>query len=213
MTGQNIINAAMVRANIADAGVAPSGSESAAALITLNAMLGSWSASGVAVPKLTKASVAMTGAPSYALVTRPLKILSASCVHANVHQDVEICSADRWTKIEDKSRAGKFARHLLSDAGHPTTTIYVTPLASTSTLELWTLLPLGSFATLATDVTFPDGYDRAIINALALELANDFNAPVTEALMMAANEAKTAIGRLNAENLGSPTTAKEAPKQ
>jgi len=218
MTVQDLIDGAFRMAAVIDAGEGPSSSESDDALETCNGMLGNWSTAGVPVVNLTRDAHTLSGAASYTIgtgatinVARPLKIRSAAVVVSNVSRDLKICTVEEWTAIRDRSRAGKFAKCLLYDAAYPTGTIYLSPTpASGGSLELWSVKAITEFASLGATVDLPPGYVHAIKCALAFLLAIEYGRPLTDALKLANDEAKSAIATLNAQVLGVPTPAAAA---
>jgi len=220
MTVQTFVEDTFVLIGANDPAETISTSEADNALRQLNRLLGSYSAMGLMVPQNTRDTYVLTGAASYTIgsgatinVARPLKIKAAAVVVGNVSVDLDICTPEAWTKIADKSRAGKFAKCLLYDAGYPTGTIRLTPTpASGGSLELYSLKPLTAFAALGDTFDLPPGYEKALQFALALDLCSSLGRPVPETVAAGAQEAKQAIARLNADVLGTPMPA-EAPQQ
>lgn len=219
-TAQDIIDSALRLLNITATGETPTALERADGLITLNQMLSSWSAQGVMIPYVTGDSFALTGAGSYTIGTgstintaRPLLIRAMSIMVSNVRKDLEIVKAERWAQIRDLSRASKFARLAYFEVINPTVgAIYLWPTpASGGLLTIHSLKPLTAFGALSTPVSMPEGYERALRALLALELAPEYGAPVTETLIAMAQDAKGAIAGLNAAVLGPPVQA--APQE
>lgn len=211
-TVQTLINSSLRLIGVLDAGESPSTSESNDAFEALNQLLANWSAANVPVFATTRTTVAMSGAASYALATRPLKIKAAAVTNGGVSRDVEMVTAEQWVGLPDKSRAGLFAKFGWIDGSYPTATLYLLPKPATgSTLELYTVQPLTAFASLAATIDLPPGYEQALRFALAYALAPEYGAPITQGLADGASEAKAAIAKLNAEVLGSQAPA-EAPQ-
>lgn len=195
MTAQELINQALRKIGVIASGETPSTEESNDAFVALNQLLDSWSARKVPVLGLTPDSVTMTGATSYALSPRPLKIKSARLLVAGIVVPFDVVSAEAF--------AANPPRSLMYDNGFSTGTIYPTlPAPTSGTLELQTYVPLTAIASLATSISLPPGYERALVSALAMDLAPEYGRPVPAELQGTGTEAIDAIASLNAEVLG-----------
>jgi hypothetical protein len=200
MTGQQFVDDAMVDAHIVAAGEGPSDEERAYGLRLLNQLLDSLSAEGLTIPQITKSSISLTGAASYTLVARPIKPKAAQITASGLIVPVKIVTAEEWS-----TGAGSASLvALLYDGGFPSASVALRPVTTGGTLELWCYLALSTFAALATDVTFPPGYELAIRRLLAIQLAPGFGSPMDEGMIGLATAAKGAIQGLNAATLGTP---------
>lgn len=211
-TVQDFITDTLVLINVVDAGGAPSASESNHALAALNRLIANWSAAGVPVYTVTRDVFTLTGAASVTIgtggtinVVRPLKIRSAAIVSGTVERKMEIVTADQFHNWQDRSRAGRFARILYYDAAYPLGTIWMLPVPAVGgTLELFSIKPLASFASLSATFDMPPGYEQAIQYALAVAIAPSYHgaAQLSPGVTTGAAEAKDSIARLNADVLG-----------
>lgn len=219
-TAQDIITDALITLNEVAAGETPNSSESAHALLQLNRLLSSWNAEGIVIPYVTTDGYTLTGAAAITIgtggtinTTRPMVVKSMTIQANSVTREIILVTAERWATIRDFSRTGKFARFAWYNPTSPTLAniaFWPTP-ASGGVLAVNSLKPLTQFASLATTVTLPEGYERALVALLALELAPSYGAPVTEVLLANAQSAKAAIVGLNAAVLGTPPSqAQEA---
>lgn len=213
-TAQDIIDSALRLLNVTASGETPTAIERADGLITLNQMLSSWSASGIAIPQDAEDAFTLTGLASYGIgsgstinTTRPL-VVKTVVIHASgVAQEAKVATAKEWAKIEDFTRAGKFAELAWFN---PTAAVAVASInlwptpASGGLLRIVSLKALSQFAALSTPVSMPEGYERALRALLALELAPEYGAQVTETLIANAQDAKAAILGMNAAVLGTP---------
>ena len=207
MTTGDLIAAAARTATIIASGESLSTEEKADALVSLNMLVASWSALQIPLYELKKQTVTMTGAASYALTTRPIRIKSASVVSTSgATQPAKVATADEWAAIGDKTRTGLYAEALYCDFGFPTATAYLSPKPGAGTLELWQFEALTEFADLDTAISLPPGYERALTFALAIDLAPQYGRPVDPAVQAVANEATAAIARANAAALGETLT-------
>lgn len=82
------------------------------------------------------------------------------------------------------------------DAGSPTGNVYFFPTGA-CTVYLNVLTPVSQFATLATAVTLPPGYERAFKWSLVEEVAGAFGRQVTALQARNAKQARRAIKRTN----------------
>jgi hypothetical protein len=205
MTVEDLILAAARTATIIASGEDLSTEEKDDALVALNLIVGTWSALGVPLYELKKQSVTMTGAASYALSTRPVKIKSANVLSAaGISRGANLVDATVWAQVLDKTRTGLFAEDLFCDYQFPTANVYLTPKPGAGTLELWQFEPLAEFDELTDVLALPPGYERALMYALALDLCPQFGRPVTPEVQAGANEATSAIARANAAAVGDP---------
>ena len=308
-TAQEIINSALKRIGVIDAGQSPSTDESNDGLVTLNQMIGSWSSQAAPIWELKREDISLTGAASYALSPRPVKIKSAAVVFTGamnlpvqvvdaaewsaftdkqteadfaeilwyeeghplgtlhlapkpktggeleitslksvgegqikirdtlaltgpafytignggtldtqlpntitgasmkgtgvVSQTVKVLTAEQWSAFPDKGGAGAYIKGLWYDGDLDSPTIYVAPKPASGTLELITYQALSTLGTLGAEVTGPQGYELALLANLAVELAPEYGAPVTQELSALANSSLVALTGLNQATLGS----------
>lgn len=214
MQAQDLIDKALQRINVIAPGQTPATEERNDALIALNNLIQSWNTEQTTLFAVTLQTVTLTGAASYPLATRPRRIKSAAVLTtAGAGQAPALVDAVGWSSILDKSRTGLFAEALYCDYAYPTATISLTPRPGSGTLEIYSYTPLSTYASLSTNQTLPDGYDRALIGALAVELAPEYGRPVDEVLLGTAREAKQSITALNALVLGEMAPGQAASAQ
>lgn len=214
MTAQDIIDKALQRINVIAPGQTPATEERNDALIALNNLIQSWNAEQVTLFAVTLQTVTLSGAASYSLATRPRRIKAATVLTtAGAGQAPMLVDAAGWASILDKSRTGLFAEALYCDYAYPSATVSLTPKPASGTLEIYSYTPLSTYASLSTNQTLPDGYDRALIGSLAVELATEYGRPVDEALLQTAVQAKQAITQLNALVLGEAMPGQAASVQ
>jgi hypothetical protein len=84
-----------------------------------------------------------------------------------------------------------------SSTGRGTLSFFPVPTSTTLSGVIYAPTPLDELSTIATTFYAPPGYRRFYITNLAKECAASFNAPVTDALHMAAEESKANIKRAN----------------
>jgi len=203
MLVQDLIDRSLRLIGVIAAGEVPASVERDDALISLNGIVTSWSAQQITLYQVSVQTVSLTGATSYTLGTRPARIKAASIVAANGSSKAPaLVDAVGWASVEDKSRTGIWAEVLYCNYGYPSASVYLSPRPTSGSLEIHSFTPLTQFASLATTIALPDGYERALTYALALELAPEYGRPIDQAVLGVAGESKQAITALNALVLG-----------
>jgi len=148
-------------------------------------------------------------------IPRPLRITNAftriTTGGTGLDYPMEEISNDEYTAIGFKSVAGPWPTCFYLNADFPLASLYFFPNPSQAgSLHLWCDDIFSSFATTNTAVSLPQGYVRALKWNLALELAPEYNRPITPALSMAAKESKAALKALNA--VPTPQAAFDTPR-
>jgi hypothetical protein len=197
MTAQELINKALQTIGVISSGESPSTEESNDGLVTLNGLLASWSAQALPIYQIVRETVSMTGAGSYTLVTRPVKIKSAVFVNDGVETPYALVGAEDWASYTRN-------RVLYHDGGYPTGIIRLRPDPTAGTLELYSYQELTALGALSTTIALPPGYERALQFNLALDLAPEYGHQINEGLIGLANDSKLAIQGLNQAVLGAP---------
>jgi hypothetical protein len=132
---------------------------------------------------------------------RPVRIENAGWMPPGSDQEYPIevvTDTDRWAAVRNKGRGGTPCA-LYHERTVPLAELRPWPIPQEAgRLVLYPWRPLTAVATVEEDIEFPDGYDRASLLNLALEIAPMFReATVTPLLVQQAAEAKAAIKRLN----------------
>ena len=212
MTVTELIDKALQLIGVIAPGETPAPEERADALSVLNNLLANWNAQQLPLFSVKLDIVPLTGAASYTLASRPMRIKSAQVLAANgTAQAPALIDAVGWASVTDKSRTGVYAEVLYCDYGYPTATVTLSPRPASGTLEIYSYRRLAEFASLAEVIDLPPGYERALRYALAIDLAPEYGRTVTPEIGASAMEAKNAIAQLNAIVLGemqqAPTAA------
>lgn len=205
-TALDIINRAMRLLGVAAAGESLSAAEASDGLTALNQMLDSWGAERLSVyHRSSDSHTLVAGTGTYTIgsgatinTTRPVKIESALIREDDIDDPVTIVDGSRFDWISDKSSEGRPDR-LYYDADYPTGTINLHPVPDKAyTLLLYSHKPLTSFASTATSVSLPPGYERALAYNLAVEMAPEFGKEAPATVVMVAAHAKNTFRRNNA---------------
>lgn len=203
MTVQQLIDKALVLIGVIAPGETPATEERNDAFDALNNLVANWSAQQLPLFSVQLDTVTLTGAASYTLASRPMRIKSAQVLAANgTAQAPALIDAVGWAGVSDKTRTGVFAEVLYCDYGYPSAVVTLSPRPGAGTLEIYSYKQLTEFASLAEVIDLPPGYERALRYALAIDLAPEYGRTVTPEIAGSAQEAKNAIAQLNAIVLG-----------
>ena len=220
MQAQVVINTALTIIGRLGPGRTAGPSESAVALQQLNAMLLSWSSDRFQIYNVGTASYNLvTGQSSYAIgptaadfaVARPIRIETAGILTTNassevIRTDLKILNQAEYYAIKQKQAKSSLPDALYYDFLFPNGNLVLFPVPTFSgtapKLELGTWTPLATFATLTTDNSYPDGYERAIAYNLAVELAPLYQQPpnkvtLTDNVLGVAKESREIIRAMN----------------
>ena len=207
-TALTLITDALVEINAHDLGQAVPAEDAALGLRYLNRMMQRWTNSPGMFPVLPEVSVPMTGAASYTIgptgdvvAARPVRIQRATFVLGNVEYPVDVLNRDQWDTLAVKDATGAPVSRIWYDASVTNGRVYTYPIADTGTLKLDAASLLASFATLATSLTLPEGYESAIVLTLAIDLSGAYQRPISGDLRARAAGAVRAIKRTNTEPL------------
>jgi hypothetical protein len=111
---------------------------------------------------------------------------------------VEVITAEEWARINYKAARG-MPDVCWYDTAYPTglLNLYPTPDAI-YTAYVAARLPLPAI-TLVTAISFPRGYEKAIVDGLAVDIAPSFGRPVTADMRVAADAAEYVLRTTNYE--------------
>lgn len=181
-TAQNLIERALQGITAEEDIANFSATQLADGLIVLNDMLDAWSLDRELQYQLVTASFSTANATnSYAIGTGqtwntslPIDIDAAFIRVSNDDKPVTPIKEREYWKIQDKSQANRPDR-LFFQKGVTTGTVYVHPTPTAiESIYLVMLKELATFSTLATTVSLPRGYQRAIVLNLHMELADNY---------------------------------------
>lgn len=205
-TAADMITRAMRLANILGEGQTPSGDQSTNALSTLNEMLSAWNLDDLMLYQTTNDVVAtVIGQSVYTVgtggdwsVDRPVQINSMYQVYQGVSFPVDEVNQDEYNQITLKTLTQPLQRFFLYLNTHPlgTCTLWPTP-TTVNAVYISVNRVLANIATLATTITLPPGYDRAVRANLAVELCPEYGREPQPSLAKAAKESKADIKRAN----------------
>jgi hypothetical protein len=213
----DLINSAFRKIGVIAAGELPNSDESADALISLNAMLESWSAEQVAVYQVLNYQHPLTAAQqSYAMGTgaadfntpRPIKIESAGIITPDtLRHNIKMVGAVDWGMIEEKALTGRLPKVLYNDNAFPSVNLSLWPIPNATggapTLDLYVWAQLQQFVTTGDVFSMPPPYFRALTYSLAIDLAPEYGSQAQAAAAGISNiaaSAKADVVMLNKSN-------------
>ncbi len=180
MTGNDIINEALLLSKRITPGQTASTDEIATCKLALNSLLGEWNAQSLAIysvaPKVFNLS---SGTADYTIGTggtfntaRPVKIeaWNVKTTSGQANGGIPMDAATFAEVSNDRSAQGSRVKALNYDAAYPLGSIHVWPKPSGGVLEIWVwdALPVITDFTLTLD--YPPGYLQAIVFNLAVSL-------------------------------------------
>jgi hypothetical protein len=212
LTGQDLLNSALRLVGVLASGEIATAAESIDGLQTLNDMLDSWTSDRLSIFTITPRTFALVpGQQGYTIgvggnfnVPRPPRIDSVSIVSlANplepLELPIEMLTIEQWAAIPVKNIQSTLPQSVYDDGAFPLRTLnyYCIPSTTVNTV-IYGWAALTSFPTLATNVTFPPGYQRAIRYNLAVELCGEYGRPVDPTVGRIAIESLAKVRAFNA---------------
>lgn len=207
MTGRDLISAQLRKINALAPGESIDAQEAMDGLAETNRMLSSWSNEGLLIYAITAESpIALTpGDATYTLgtsgdiTTRPQKIEKAVIRDGSYDlSPMRILTLDEFSAIPNKSAQSTYPYSIYDDGGYPLRTITLYPVPSAAKqLVLFTKRPLTEIASLSTELSFPPGYEDALVYNGAIRLAPEYEKQVSAEVAKIASDALAGIKRAN----------------
>jgi hypothetical protein len=181
-TALDLVTSAMGIIGVLGQNETPSSSEAATGLKALNNMLALWANDRTFAYTVTTNNAPLTsGVISYTIgtggvinIARPITIDYAYVRLNNIDYPMKKISSQDYDSVPYKSNQG-FPQYFYYDHGFPLGTIFIYGAPQDNmTLYFDTWVQLTQFTNLATDLTFPPGYEMAIVHNLAKYLAPRF---------------------------------------
>lgn len=206
-TAQNLIDRALRLIGAIASGESPTAAESADGLTALNSMISSWQTEKLNVYAFvdtaftlvaTDASYTVGPAGNFALTPRPSKIEQVYVRANDIDYLIELVDFAKWNSIPDKTSSSDIPIYAYYEPTLATGTLQLWPVPNTAySLHIVTWTTLAELASLATTITLPQGYERALAYNLAIEVASEYEKEPSNSVVMIAMESKAAIKRAN----------------
>jgi hypothetical protein len=214
-TALDLISRSLRMLGVYAKGESPDASESADALMALNAMMGALSNTPLVYAKtldtipLTAGVASITVGPSGTFATaRPVQILADSYLASgNVTYPLHLFTQDQYSDILVKdTRAVPESITPLMTMPDVQLTFWPVPIGGL-TLNLWSIKQLQTFPALTTAVSLPPGYEEAVPALLAKRLAPEYQVSLSQEVKELIREAKhnLALANLDVPMLKLPT--------
>ena len=204
-TGNTIVTDALLEIGVGSPGENGDQEIENHALRVLNRMWESWSAELMPVYQhvldsltWTSGSQSMTiGATGDLAVTRPIEIVSMQGRVNNVDWTIDPISFEAFQQLTNKSETSLYPDFYCYDGTYPNGTIYMWRIPNANmTIRISSKKAMTAF-TLAGTVALPEGYEKALVTNLAVELANTHGKSARSELVNSAINSKRTIVNIN----------------
>lgn len=214
MTAIELIKASLAKARVIGTGDILSDEDAQLSLETLNLMLDSWSLDRLFVYVEQSQVFQTTGLQSYTIgpggdfdVPRPNELVSAFAQVDQVSYPIQILdNPQQYDNIQIKGMTTPWPQAIWYERSYPLGRLYFWPVGAAQ-VHLRFTTPLQQFTSLTDEIQLPMGYKKAMMDALAVELAQAFNTDISPLVVQSANNA---IARLKRFNLQPVTRHSEA---
>lgn len=203
-TAAVMITDALNEIQVIGEGETPSATMYADGLRMLNRLLDVFSHKASFAFDASLRSLALTGQASFdvgptgdVVTLRPIKITSAYATMGGIDYRVRIISLEEYDTIGLKTSTGSIPECIAYNGVFPDGVVYVYPKCSGVTINLRTVDQVKTFAATSTQIDMPEGYEDAIMLALAIRMAPGYGVQVNPDTRLAANRAIKLVERTN----------------
>lgn len=210
MTVADFIKTGLRTIGIIASGETPSAADTSDGLEILNRMLGSWSTDGFLVYENKRETFPLvSGIATYTFGTggdfnsaRPQIIDYVRVQKDSIEYKVEIVNEQRWSEIGLKSLQSNFPSVVFLSGTFPLETINLWPVPNeANSLVIYSQKPLTKFASTSDTISWPEGYEEAVLYNFAVRLSPEYGKPIDAGMLSLANELKANLKRKNAKPL------------
>lgn len=210
-TVRDILQDALIELTVLDPNMPISADDAARCLRTLNRMLDAWQTEELMIYSTDRASFSfVAGQQSYTIgvggnfnttyAVRPGQIDMASVIMNGVELPIEIMNDEQWRDVTLKSVSSTFPLQMWSNGNYPLNVLYFWPIPTmVNTLILYLWNQVTAFPSVNSTVTFPQGYEDALVLNLAVRLAPGYGTQASPTTIDLARQAKARIKKLNWE--------------
>ncbi len=204
-TGNTLVEAARLKIGVGSPGQTFNADRTNLLLAELNRMWSIWSAELAPVYQhtidsltWTSGSASMTiGAAGDLVTARPIEIISMQARVSSTDWTIDPISLEAYQQLSNKTETSAYPEFYAYDGTFPSGTIYLWRKPdSNMTLRITSKKTLTAF-TLDGTVSLPDGYEKALIDNLAVEIAPFFGKEASSAVKLSAMNSKRTIIRIN----------------
>jgi len=206
-TALQLVTSALRKIGAVAAGEAPDASEQSDALAALNQLIESWNLQGLTLYRLENASYTLV--PSQQTYTigsgadfdgaRPITLNGAFVTRGGIDYPVVPLTQQQWNDILQKSTESQLPSGVYYEPAYPIGTVRVWPVPLEGlTITLSVNMQISPVASIGSTIALPPGYERALVYALAVDLAPEYPAvTLSQRVIDAADEALADIKRAN----------------
>lgn len=198
-TGSDIVTDAMYACGALGSADTLDADDAALALRRLNRMLDSWNNLRLSIFEEFKDTLpTVAGTQSYlssllAGAARPVRVTAMYVTDGTIDYQLELLNAQQWANIPLKATRSRPAQCWV-EPSMPASTFYLYPVPDkVYTLNVVQYRPLPTTLTLATTLALPPGYEKALSDCLAVDIAPSFGRSVTPDMARAASAAERSL--------------------
>ena len=131
------------------------------------------------------------------VATRPIKVETAVVDRNGITYPVKVLDNEKYDQITYKALTGANPQAIYYEATYPNGTLYLYPVSSGCTLKMRVLNSVKRFADAYTQIEMPEGYEDAIMLALAIRLCPSYARQASQDTRVAARRAMDAVKKTN----------------
>ena len=199
-TARNLISRAFRTLGLIKPGDAMPEADYAEALAEMNSIMESLSNSADFAFCSSQAHLILSGQQTVTIgptgdivAARPIKVETAVVDRNGITYPVKVIDNERYDPITYKALAGANPQAIYYEATYPNGTVYCYPLSTGCTLKMRVLNSVKQFASTSVQIDMPEGYEDAIMLALAIRMAPGYGKQVSQDTKQAARRAMNAI--------------------
>ena len=221
MTVADLLTAALKRINVIQAGEVPTADDQADAFLRLNDLMDAWQTERLTIPfSLATTFTIVSGTRDYTVGTggtvNVLRPTGLTAVHfldntftPAVERNLPVLSDAAWYAIPFKTLTNTLPTYAYYNptyaAGLGTLSLWMVPTSSSLQGVVYAPSAVPTFTSVTDTILLPPGYRRFIRDNLAVELAPEWGAQVSPALVQSAVESKAAIKVINVRQMDCST--------
>jgi hypothetical protein len=199
-SARTIIKKAMQKVGVLVKSEVPDDDEANDALDSLNALIDSWSNNSANITSRVRETFTLSNNVSYTIGTgqtfntaRPMQLIEAFTTSGSIDYPMSIVNQEEYDLIALKDVGGR-PTVITYNSGYPYGTITMFPKPDASyTLTILSEKAITGFATLDTTLNLPNGWERALVYNLALEIAPEYGQQPDGSIVKIASESLGAI--------------------
>jgi hypothetical protein len=171
----------------------------------LNRLLNVLSTNGDWAYYPSQIQIALTGQQSFTIgpltgditTNRPIKVDTAVVDRLGITYPVKVIDNQRYDILTYKALQGANTQAIYYEAQYPLGIVYCYPIATGCTLQMRVLNSVKQFADLSVQIELPEGYEDAIMLALARRMAPSYGKQISPETRLAAINAMKAVMQVN----------------